>query len=108
MMKTWCSEVNLNLESLFSYNFLNEIFVSYFIYNFGQKIWYKKQRQINKINYFKFVLYYEIIRIVYFCVKTEIPILLHFMEGLYQKAWKKPKFEKHAFGFMVAMATTMT
>ena len=30
------------------------------------------------------------------------------MEGLYQKFEKKPTFEKHAFCFMVAMATTMT
>ena len=38
MMKTCCSEVNLNLESLSNYNFLNEIFCSYFIYNFGKKL----------------------------------------------------------------------
>ena len=37
MMKTWCSEVNLNLESLFRCTYVNEIFVSYFIDNFGQK-----------------------------------------------------------------------
>ena len=38
IMKTCCSEVNLNLESLSNYNFLNEIFFYYFIYNFGQKL----------------------------------------------------------------------
>ena len=43
----------------------------------------------NKINYLNFVLYYQIIRIAYFCVKTEkSTILLHFMEVLYQKDWK--------------------
>ena len=40
MMKTCCSEVNSNLESLSNYNFLNEIFFSYFIYNFGKKLIY--------------------------------------------------------------------
>ena len=35
MMKTCCSEVNL--ESLSIFNFLNEIFISYFIYIFGKK-----------------------------------------------------------------------
>ena len=38
MIKTCCSEVNLNLESLSNYNFLNEIFFSYFIDNFGEKL----------------------------------------------------------------------
>ena len=36
---------------------------------FGKKIEIKTKR--NKKNYFNFVLCYEIIRIVYFCVKTE-------------------------------------
>ena len=54
----------------------------------------------NKRNYFNFVLCYEIIRIAYFCFKTEKnTILFHFMTDLYQK------FEKHACCFMVAMAT---
>ena len=38
MMKTYCFEVNLNLESLSNCNFLNEIFFSYFIYNFGKNL----------------------------------------------------------------------
>ena len=68
MMKTCCSEVKLNLESLSNYNFLNEIFFSYFIYNFGQKLIKTKK---NKRNCFNFVYHYQIIRIVNFCVKTE-------------------------------------
>ena len=48
MMKTCCSEVNLNLESLSIYNFLNEIFCSYFIYHFG-KNWYKNKEKQNKL-----------------------------------------------------------
>ena len=62
MMKTCCSEVNLNLESLSNCKFF--IFISYFIYNFGQK--FIKKTKTNKRNYFKFVLYYKIIRIAYF------------------------------------------
>ena len=38
IMKTYCFEVNLNLESLSNWNFLNEIFLFYFIYNFGEKL----------------------------------------------------------------------
>ena len=38
MMKTYCSEVKLNLESFSNRNFLNKIFFSYFIYNFGKKL----------------------------------------------------------------------
>ena len=38
LMKTCCSEVNLNLDSLSNCNFLYEIFFSYFIYNFGKKL----------------------------------------------------------------------
>ena len=38
MMKTYCFEANLNLESLSNCNFLNKIFVSYFIYNFGKSL----------------------------------------------------------------------
>ena len=42
MVKTCCSEVNLNLESLSNYNLqLNEIFFNS-IYNFGQKYYIKK------------------------------------------------------------------
>ena len=37
IMKTYCFEVNFNLESLSICNFLNLIFFSYFIYNFGKK-----------------------------------------------------------------------
>ena len=38
MMKTYYVEVILILESLFNCNILTEIFFSYFIYNFGQKL----------------------------------------------------------------------
>ena len=49
IMKTCCSEVNLNLESLSNYNFLNEMFFfSYFIYNFG-KNWYKNKEKQKKL-----------------------------------------------------------
>ena len=70
MMKTWCSEVNLNLESLFRCTYVNEILVSYFI---DKKFWPKMhiKTKKNKINYFNFVLYYQIIKKIYFCVKTE-------------------------------------
>ena len=38
MMKTCCSEVNLNLESHSNCNFLNILICCYFIYNFGKKL----------------------------------------------------------------------
>ena len=38
MVKTYCVEVNLNLESLSNCNFLTEMFFSYFLYNFGKKL----------------------------------------------------------------------
>ena len=79
MMKTCCSEVNLNLESLSNCNFLNEIFFFVFFFYFGKKIEIKTKR--NKKNYFNFVLCYEIIRIFYSCVKTE-------KEPFYCISWK--------------------
>ena len=53
----------------FQLQFLEWFFFFYFIYNFGIKIDIKTKK--NKRNYFNFVLYYQIIRIVYVCVKTE-------------------------------------
>ena len=52
IMKTCYSEVNLNLESLSNCKYF--IFISYFIYNFGQK--FMKKTKKNKRDYFKFVL----------------------------------------------------
>ena len=76
MMKICCSEVNLNLELLSNCNFLNEIYIFLlFIILAKNDIKTKK----NKRNCFNFVLYYQIIRISYFCVKTDkSTILLHF------------------------------
>ena len=54
MMKTCCSEVNLDLESLSNCSFLNEIFFSYFLFNFGKKKLYKNIGK-KKINLFIFV-----------------------------------------------------
>ena len=68
MMKTCCSEVNLILESLSNCNFLNYFFFLILFIMLGEN-WYKTKK--NKRNYFNFVLYFQIIRIVYFCVKTE-------------------------------------
>ena len=76
MMKTCCSEVNLNLESLSNCNFLNEIF---FIYNFSKKKWYKNKEKQKKLFQLCFIL--KIIRIIYFCVKTE-------KEQFYCISWK--------------------
>ena len=52
----------------------------------------------NKINYFNFVLYHQIIRMAYFCVKTDFFLffILHFMEVLYQKDWKVTTIWKRA------------
>ena len=84
MTKTCCSEVNLNLESLSNCNFLNDFFFFLILFIILAKIDIKTKK--NKRNYFNFVLYYQIIRIAYFCVKTEKKtILLHFTEVLYQK-----------------------
>ena len=41
IMKTCCFEVSLNLESLSNCSFLNEIFFSYFISNFGKNLFLK-------------------------------------------------------------------
>ena len=57
IMKTCCSEVDLNFESLSNCNFLNEIFFSYFIYNYGKKFIYKNKEK-QQDNFFNFVLYY--------------------------------------------------
>ena len=55
MMKTYCVEVNLNLESLSNCNFLTKIFFSYFIYNFGKKFIQNKEKQ-NKLFQLCFML----------------------------------------------------
>ena len=62
----------------FQLQFLEWFFLFFFIYN----IWKKLHNNIkNKTNYFNFVLYYQIIRIAYFCVKTE-------KEKFYCISWK--------------------
>ena len=55
MMKTYCVEVNLNLESLSNCNFLTEIFFSYFIFNFGKNLIQNKEKQ-NKLFQLCFML----------------------------------------------------
>ena len=47
---------------------------------------------------FNFVLYHQIIIMVYFCVKTDFfyIFILHFMEVLYQKDWKVTTIWKRA------------
>ena len=45
-MKTWCSEVNLNLESLFSCNFSNEI-LFHILFIILAKNWYKNKEKQN-------------------------------------------------------------
>ena len=90
IMKACCSEVNLNLESLSNCNFLNEIFFL-ILFIILVKNWYIL---VDKNN-FNFVLCYEIIRIVYFCVKTaKRTNLLHFMEVLCPKNLKVAKIWK--------------
>ena len=94
MMKTCCSEVNLNLYRLSNCNFLNGFFFLLILFIILAKNWYKTKK--NKRNCFNFVLYYQIIRIIYFCVKNwKRTILLHFMEVLYQKDWKVAKMWKN-------------
>ena len=84
MMKACCSEVNLNLESLFNCNFLNDIFFSYFIYNFGKKLICKQRKTKEILSTFFYII--KSLELLIFCVKTDkSTILLHFMEVLYQK-----------------------
>ena len=86
MMKTWCSEVNLNLESfLVAISWIKYMFHILFI--ILAKIWYKTKK--NKINYFNFVLYYQIIRIVYFCLKTENYLFYYISWKFYTKKIEK-------------------
>ena len=67
-----------------------------------------KKTKKNKINYFNFVLYYEIIRLVYLCLKTDF-FLFFFIafHGSFfiQKDRKVAKIWKTCLLFMVAMAT---
>ena len=69
-MKTCCPEVNSNLESPSNCNFLNKIFL-YFLILLIILVNNLYKTKKNKINNFDFVLCYEIIIIVYFCVKNE-------------------------------------
>ena len=107
MVKACCSEVNLNLESISNCNFL--IFFFLFYLSFWQIIDIKTKK--NKINYFNFLLYYQIVRIVYLCVKTENKFFFIAFQGSFipkrLKNSKNLKKKNHAFGFLVAMATGM-
>ena len=78
---------------------------SYFIHNFGNFLNIKTKK--NKRNYFNFVLYYQIIRIAYFCVKLEKEPFYCISCKFYTKKIENSnnnKIEKHAYCFMVAMA----
>ena len=70
---------------------------------------YKNKEKLNKLFQLCFILsnHYNCL---FLCEDWKIPILLHFMEVLYQKDWKVAKIreKKHAFCIMVAIATTMT
>ena len=57
MMKTCCSEVNLNLESLSKCNFLNEIFFLILFIIFVKKNWYKNKEKLNKLFQHCFILW---------------------------------------------------
>ena len=79
-----------------------------FFFEFWQKIDIKTKK--NKINSFNFVLYYQIIRMAYVCIKTEKRNhFIAFHVSFIPKRWKNSQNvkKKHAFCFMVAMAMEM-